>query len=205
MKKTKTSVIFILAALLLMLPFVIVHGAGGRIEGKVTDPKSAAVIGAAITVTDPISNQTFAAITDNDGRYKVEGLPPGTYAVTVSAKGFTDGRRDEVKTEEGATVTLDVKLDIAPIEAAVNVAAPGTIGLTRMVRLAGRPTLPIPSPLFGTAAEAGKRVGALDFSPDFQRLLRYGRGIDVSRLVGEIGFSPRHTTVSAVQDFVAGS
>ena len=125
MKKTKTSVIFILAALLLMLPFVIVHGAGGRIEGKVTDPKSAAVIGAAITVTDPISNQTFAAITDNDGRYKVEGLPPGTYAVTVSAKGFTDGRRDEVKIEEGATITLDVKLDIAPVEAAVNVVASG--------------------------------------------------------------------------------
>ena len=90
-----------------------------------------------------------------------------------------------------------------PVPGPVNVAAPGTIGLTRMVRLAGRPTLPIPSPLFGTAAEAGKRVGALDFSPDFQRLLRYGRGIDVSRLVGEIGFSPRHTTVSAVQDFVA--
>ena len=90
-----------------------------------------------------------------------------------------------------------------PVPGPVNVAAPGTIGLTRMVRLAGRPTLPIPSPLFGTAAEAGKRVGALDFSPDFQRLLRYGRGIDVSRLVGEIGFSPRHSTVSAVQDFVA--
>ena len=58
-----------------------------------------------------------------------------------------------------------------PVPGPVNVAAPGTIGLTRMVRLAGRPTLPIPSPLFGTAAEAGKRVGALDFSPDFQRLL----------------------------------
>ena len=58
--KTKTSVIVVLAALLLMLPFVVAHGAGGRIEGKVTDPKGAVVIGAAITVTDPISNQTFA-------------------------------------------------------------------------------------------------------------------------------------------------
>ena len=121
--KTKTSVIVVLAAF--MLPFVVAHGAGGRIEGKVTDPKGAVVIGAAITVTDPISNQTFAAITDNDGHYKVEGLPPGTYAVTVSAKGFTDGRRDEVKIEEGATLNLDVKLEIAPVEAAVNVAASG--------------------------------------------------------------------------------
>src|SRR3989442_3147192 len=121
--KTKTSVIVVLAAF--MLPFVVAHGAGGRIEGKVTDPKGAVVIGAAITVTDPISNQTFAAITDNDGHYKVEGLPPGTYAVTVSAKGFTDERRDEVKIEEGATLNLDVKLELAPVEAAVNVVASG--------------------------------------------------------------------------------
>jgi UDP-glucose 4-epimerase len=90
-----------------------------------------------------------------------------------------------------------------PVRGPVNVAAPGTIGLTRMVRLAGRPTLPIPSPLFGSATGAAKRVGLLDLSPDFQRLLRYGRGVDTARLVTEIGFRPRFTTVEAVEDYVA--
>ena len=90
-----------------------------------------------------------------------------------------------------------------PVPGAVNVAAPGTIGLTRIVRLVGRPTMPIPSPLFGSVVGAGKRLGALDFSPDFQRLLRYGRGVDITRLTREVGFMPRHTTVSAVEDFVA--
>ena len=33
---------------LLVLPLLIVHGAGGRIEGKITDPKGAIIIGAAV-------------------------------------------------------------------------------------------------------------------------------------------------------------
>ena len=88
-----------------------------------------------------------------------------------------------------------------PVRGPVNVAAEGTIGLTRMIRMGGRPTLPIPSPLFGGATGAAKRLGLLDFSPDFQRLLRYGRGVDTSRLAGEVGFRPRFTTVTAVEDY----
>jgi UDP-glucose 4-epimerase len=90
-----------------------------------------------------------------------------------------------------------------PVRGPVNVAAEGTIGLTRTIRLAGRPTLPIPSPLFGGATGAAKRFGLFDFSPDFQRLLRYGRGVDTSRLVEEVGFEPSFTTVGAVEDYVA--
>jgi UDP-glucose 4-epimerase len=90
-----------------------------------------------------------------------------------------------------------------PVRGPVNVAAEGTIGLTRMIRRAGRPTLPIPSPLFGSATAAAKRAGLFDFSPDLQRLLRYGRGVDTSRLADEVGFTPRYTTVGAVEDYVA--
>jgi UDP-glucose 4-epimerase len=91
----------------------------------------------------------------------------------------------------------------APVRGAVNVAGHGTIGLTRMVRLAGRPTLPVVGPLFGVTAGVAKRLGLLDFSEDFQRLLRYGRGVDTTRLVEEVGFRPRHSTASAVQDYAA--
>jgi UDP-glucose 4-epimerase len=87
------------------------------------------------------------------------------------------------------------------VRGAVNVAGPGTIGLTKMLRMVGRQSLPIASPLFPTVNVAARRVGLFDFSPDFTRLLRYGRGVDTSRLVGEVGFIPRFTTVDAVADF----
>ena len=89
-----------------------------------------------------------------------------------------------------------------PVPGPVNVAAEGTIGLTRLIRLARRPSLPIPSPFFAGATGAGKRLGLVDFSPDFQRLLRYGRAVDTTRLRTEVGFRARRTTLSAVEDFV---
>ena len=90
-----------------------------------------------------------------------------------------------------------------PVRGAVNVAAPGTIGVTRAIRLAGRPTLPVPAPLFGTTTQLGRRLGLFSFSPDFRRLLRYGRGVDTTRLVEEVGFTPHFSTLEAVRDYTA--
>src|SRR5215211_7321048 len=63
-----------------------------------------------------------------------------------------------------------------PVRGAVNVAARGTIGLARMIRMARRPLLPIAGPLFGPLTGAGRRLGLDSYSDDFRRLLRYGRG-----------------------------
>jgi UDP-glucose 4-epimerase len=90
-----------------------------------------------------------------------------------------------------------------PVRGAVNVAGEGTIGLTRMVRMAGKPTLPLATPLFGPTVSFGERFGLFDFSDDFRRLLRYGRAVDVTRLVEEVGYRPRYTSVDSVRDYVA--
>ncbi|HEV2075432.1 MAG TPA: NAD-dependent epimerase/dehydratase family protein, partial [Thermoleophilaceae bacterium] len=89
-----------------------------------------------------------------------------------------------------------------PVRGAVNVASAGTIGLTKLVRMARRPTLPLPSPVFGATIGAGNRLGMPPLSPDFQRLLRYGRAVDLTRLVEEVGFRPAFTTVSAVTHYL---
>jgi UDP-glucose 4-epimerase len=89
-----------------------------------------------------------------------------------------------------------------PVRGAVNVAAPGTIGLTRMLRMAGKLTLPLAGPLFPPVTGAAERLGVVDFSPDFRRLLRYGRAVDTTRLVEEVGFEPRFDAAEAIQDYV---
>jgi len=113
----------ILVFTVLSIPFLIAHAAGGRIEGKITDPKGAAISNAAVTITNQATKQEFTATTDAQGRYKVEGLPAGTYTVTVAVKGFNEGRRDEVKVADDAAATIDVRLEIAPLEAQVKVAS----------------------------------------------------------------------------------
>jgi len=113
----------ILIATVLSIPLLVAHAAGGRIEGKITDPKGAGIPGATVTITNPTTNQTFSAVTDGQGRYKVEALPAGTYSVSVSAKGFSNGIRDDVKVEDDKAAAIDVRLEIAAVEAEVKVPA----------------------------------------------------------------------------------
>ena len=110
-----------------------------------------------------------------------------------------DDRVDACTREELAELAAAV---VRPVRGAVNVAAPGSIGLTRMIRMAGRASLPVAAPLFGTAADAMRRIGLPPLSEDFRRLLRYGRGVDTSRLATEVGFTPRYDTPAAVRDYV---
>lgn len=121
MKLTKRFT-FILLAALISIPLLVVHGAGGRIEGKITDPKGAAIPGATVTVTNQTTKQTFSAVTDPQGKYKVEGLPAGVYDVSVSAKGFQDTSQADIKVEDDGVKPVDIKLEITPLEASVKVA-----------------------------------------------------------------------------------
>jgi UDP-glucose 4-epimerase len=90
------------------------------------------------------------------------------------------------------------------VRGAVNVAPSGTVSLTKILRLAGRPTLPIPHPLFGPMfGQLGKRLGAADLYSDAVLLLRYGRGVDNTRLREEVGFEPAFDALGAVRDFAA--
>jgi UDP-glucose 4-epimerase len=89
-----------------------------------------------------------------------------------------------------------------PVPGAVNVAGPGTIGLSRMIRLAGKRALPIAAPLFGAVTSGGQRLGLDTQSEDFQRLLRYGRGVDTRRLTEEVGYTPVHTTSQAIESWI---
>ena len=89
-----------------------------------------------------------------------------------------------------------------PVRGAVNVAPSGSISLSRLLRLARRPSLPIPHPLFGPAlARLGSRLGAGPLYGDGVRFLRFGRGVDNRRLRTEIGYEPGFDVEAAARDF----
>ena len=90
-----------------------------------------------------------------------------------------------------------------PVRGAVNVAPSGSISLSRILRLARRPQMPIPHPLFGPAlGQLGRRLGVGGAYSDGVRLLRYGRGVANTRLREEVGFEPAFDAAAAVKDFV---
>jgi UDP-glucose 4-epimerase len=91
-----------------------------------------------------------------------------------------------------------------PARGAVNVAPSGSISLSRVLRLARRPSMPIPHPLFGPAlGRLGTQLGAGPLYGDGVRFLRFGRGVDNRRLRTEIGYEPRFDAEGAARDFAA--
>jgi UDP-glucose 4-epimerase len=93
-----------------------------------------------------------------------------------------------------------------PVRGPVNVGPSGSISLSRILRLLGRPAIPVPQPLVGPLfSRLGRRLGAGDVYSDGIRLLRYGRGVDNRRLREEVGFEPRFDAAAAVRDFAARS
>lgn len=83
-----------------------------------------------------------------------------------------------------------------------NVAGDGVILVSQAARRAGRPVMPIASPLASAAGLFFRRMGLADFSPEQVRFLTYGRGIDTTRMRGEFGFVPQHTTSETFDSFV---
>jgi len=91
---------------------------------------------------------------------------------------------------------------LGPVRGAVNVAPSGSISLSRALRIAGRAQMPLPHPLFAPAmARLGDRLGAGPLYGDAVRLLRFGRGVDNTRLRRDLGYEPRFDATAAVRDF----
>jgi hypothetical protein len=84
----------------------------GTVGGLLTDTTGAVVQGAAVVLTDVQKGYTFTTTSDADGRYLFRSIPPGTYSVSVDAKGFgkTQSSRFKVDINENATTNLTLKV-----------------------------------------------------------------------------------------------
>src|ERR1700688_1340885 len=70
------------------LPIIQAQLPTGTILGAVHDSSGAVVPGASVTARETETNQARTATTGGDGAYRFDGLPVGSYEVTVKATGF---------------------------------------------------------------------------------------------------------------------
>src|SRR5215813_11757109 len=82
------------------------------ITGSVTDPESAAVPGANITIVNPVTGQSFSIVSNAQGEFTVPAVPAGTYRVTVKANGFRSAVLNDVKVDAAVPATVNVKLEV---------------------------------------------------------------------------------------------
>jgi hypothetical protein len=91
------------------------------LSGVVTDPSSAAVSGADVTVEDIDTGISRNARTDQGGHYGVFALPVGLYEVRIKKDGFAEGIRTGIRLAVGQEATVDFSLHIGQVSEQIKV------------------------------------------------------------------------------------
>ena len=147
----------------------------GIVVGRVTDARSGDAVGGASL---QVEGTRLGAVTGQDGRYRMIGVPTGTRTIVVLRLGYSSNRQ-AVTITAGGTVTHEVAL------------APSAVALDQIV-------------VTGTAGDAERRsignaVSTIDAStemakaspPDIANLLRSrAAGVDIQPISGRIGTGP---------------
>src|ERR1700758_4101972 len=84
----------------------------GTIQGVVTDPTGAAIVGATVTLTNTATSTSRTAVTNDVGRFLFADIPPAKYDISISKSGFRVVRFQGQELTVGATLTLDSKLEV---------------------------------------------------------------------------------------------
>lgn len=115
--------IFLASLLLTGMVFAQGVGASGDIRGTVTDPSGAVVTGANITATDVAKGIKHTVATDANGQYRLTGLQPATYSLSVSKPGFQSELAKNVVVNVGQTSTVDFPMRVSQVSEQVEVTA----------------------------------------------------------------------------------
>jgi len=86
----------------------------GSIEGTLTDPSGAVVVGAKVTITELATGRILNLSTTTAGIFVARALPPGAYKVQISASGFREFVDPEVIVEAGKVVKISPQLELGP-------------------------------------------------------------------------------------------
>ena len=97
--------------------------AAGTVSGRITDQNGALVAGAAVTITNEATNQSFSTTTTSEGTYQSPALSPGNYSVRVNANGFKQHLITNVAVGANGPAHASATLEVGSVSETVTVTA----------------------------------------------------------------------------------
>ncbi|HEY3620150.1 MAG TPA: carboxypeptidase-like regulatory domain-containing protein, partial [Candidatus Sulfotelmatobacter sp.] len=95
--------------------------ASTSLRGAVTDPTGGAIAGAEVLLLSPESKTERTATTGGQGEYQFLFIPPGTYTLTVSAKGFQRSKMTGLQLLVNTPATINTQLKVGTASEVINV------------------------------------------------------------------------------------
>ena len=99
--------------------------APGTVSGQITDPTSAVIVGATVTLTDTATGGTQTTITNDNGRYLFVNVKPGVYDLNVRRPGFAETKVPEQKVTVGTVTNVNVAMKVGEATQSITVEASG--------------------------------------------------------------------------------
>jgi len=94
----------------------------GGLRGFVKDDTGAVLVGVTVEAASPVRIGGAAVdVTDSQGLYRLENLPPGTYTLVYSLQGFSTVRHEGIRVEVGRTIQVDAVMKVGAVEQSITV------------------------------------------------------------------------------------
>jgi len=100
---------------------VVAQSARGTLTGTVKDASGALIPGAAVNLKETNTGSNYATKATAEGLFSFSELPPGTYALTVTAPGFESYVQSGIGVDVGSTSTVNAALKVGAESASVTV------------------------------------------------------------------------------------
>jgi hypothetical protein len=108
----RSSLIILLLCSLALAGSVLAQTSSTSLQGTVTDQSGGAIAGATVTLTNAESKTERVVVCDAQGEYRFLLLPPGTYTLTVVAKGFSGYEQKGLQLLVNTPATVNVQLKV---------------------------------------------------------------------------------------------
>src|SRR5437773_11090068 len=115
MSTSSRSRILGLVAAVVFLP--VVATAQSTISGSVRDTSGGVLPGVSVEASsDVLIERTRSVVTDEQGRYSIVDLRPGTYKVVFTLQGFSRLQRDGIELPANFNASVNVELSVGALE-----------------------------------------------------------------------------------------
>src|SRR6476661_2557124 len=112
MKRLKKCALWSIAAVFMTVNPAFSQISSTSLQGTVTDPSGSAIAGATVVLSNPESKVERSVATDMAGEYRFLAVSPGTYVLSVTARGFAGYTQTGLHLLVNTPATSNVQLKI---------------------------------------------------------------------------------------------